>query len=69
MKKITSTLVLLFMFITAIGQNVEMADQFRANGKIYVVVGVIVLIFTVLISYLIYMDFRLRRIEKEVDEK
>jgi len=69
MKKITSTLALLLMFITAIGQNAEMADQFRANGKIYVVVGVIVLIFIVLFSYLIYMDFRLRRIEKEVDEK
>jgi hypothetical protein len=69
MKKITSTLALLLMFIAAIGQNAEMADQFRSSGKIYVVVGVVVLIFAVLFSYLLYMDFRLRKIEKEVDEK
>lgn len=69
MKKIASTLALLLMFIAATGQNAEMADQFRSSGKIYVVVGVVVLIFAVLFSYLLYMDFRLRKIEKEVDEK
>jgi cytochrome c biogenesis factor len=69
MKKSASTFALLLMFISAIGQNAEMADQMRSSGKIYVVVGVIVLIFAVLFSYLLYMDFRLKKIEKEVDEK
>ncbi len=69
MKKISSTLALVLLFITAIGQQAEMADQMRESGKIYVVVGVIVLIFIVLFAYLIYMDVRLRKIEKEENER
>ena len=69
MKKGASTLAKLLTFISAIGQKAEMADQFRSSGKIYVVVGVVVLIFAVLFAYLLYMDYRLRKIEKEVDEK
>lgn len=69
MKKISSTLALVLLFITAIGQQAEMADQMRESGKIYVVVGVIVLIFMVLFAYLIYMDVRLRKIEKEENER
>ena len=69
MRKFTSTLILVLLFTAAIGQNAEMADHMREEGKIYVVVGVVVLIFAVLFSYLIYMDVRLRKIEKEADKK
>ncbi|MEZ4722347.1 MAG: CcmD family protein [Flavobacteriales bacterium] len=43
----------------------EMADGMRSEGKIYVVVGVVVLIFMVLFAYLVWMDMRLKKLEKE----
>lgn len=50
-------------------QAAEMADMMRSEGKIYVVVGVIILIFAVLFIYLLFMDRKLRRLEKELSEK
>lgn len=46
-------------------QGVEMADVLRSNGKIYVVVGVIAIIFVGLVVYLISIDRKLTKIEKE----
>ena len=51
-------------------QSVEMADVMRSNGKIYVVVGAIVILFAGLVAYAIALDRKLGRLEKEVfDEK
>ena len=44
---------------------VDMADTFRSNGKIYVVVAVILTIFAGLIIYLIRLDRKLNKLEKE----
>lgn len=44
---------------------VEMADQFRADGKIRVVVGVIVIIFVGLLVYMIRLDRKVKRMEEE----
>lgn len=41
-----------------------MADTFRSEGKIYVVISVISIIFICLISYLIYIDIKLKKLEK-----
>lgn len=46
--------------------NVEMADVFRSNGKIYVVVAVILTIFAGIIFYLIRLDKKISRLEKEL---
>jgi len=46
-----------------------MADVMRDNGKIYVVVGVIVLIFAVLFAYLVIIDRKLRKLEQEIKNK
>lgn len=46
--------------------SVEMADTMRSNGKIYVVVGVIMIIFVGLIGYTVFIDKRISKIEKEV---
>lgn len=46
--------------------NVEMADAFRSNGKIYVVVAVILTIFAGIIFYLIRLDRKVSRLEKEL---
>lgn len=43
---------------------VEMADQFRADGKIRVVIAVIAIIFIGLLVYLIRLDRRLSQLEK-----
>ncbi|EMR02972.1 CcmD family protein [Cesiribacter andamanensis] len=49
-------------------QQVEMADQFRADGKIYVVVGIIVLILGGLLVYALVIDRRLSRLEKQLGQ-
>jgi CcmD family protein len=47
----------------------EMADAMRANGKIYVVVAVLVIIVTGLLVYLIRLDGKVGRLEKEVENR
>lgn len=42
---------------------VEMADALRENGKIYIVVGVMALIFIGLCVYLIGLDRRIGKLE------
>ena len=44
--------------------EVEMADVMRSEGKIYVLVGIIVLIFIGLFAYSIQTDRRLAKLEK-----
>ncbi len=45
--------------------KVEMADTMRSNGKIYVVVAVILTIFAGIILYLIRLDRKVSKLEKE----
>lgn len=49
-------------------RSVEMADNFRGEGKIYVVVAVVVVLLGVLIFYLVRMDVKLRNMETRVEE-
>ncbi|MGY2134243.1 CcmD family protein [Hymenobacter sp. HD11105] len=44
----------------------EMADALRQNGKIYVVVAVILVVVVGLIGYLISLDRKVSRLEKEI---
>jgi hypothetical protein len=44
---------------------VEMADRMRADGKIYIVVAVLVTIFLGLIAYVARLDRKIGRLEKE----
>ncbi len=58
----------LLSFSQALAQTtepVQMADVMRSNGKIYVVVAVIVTLFLGLIAYLIRLDIKISRLEKE----
>jgi CcmD family protein len=50
---------------TATGKPVEMADRLRADGKIYVVVAVLVTIFIGIIVYVIRLDRKISRLEKK----
>ncbi|OON66797.1 CcmD family protein [Hymenobacter sp. CRA2] len=44
----------------------EMADQLRQDGKIYVVVAVIVVILVGVLGYLISIDRKVSRLEREL---
>jgi CcmD family protein len=60
--------MLLLSFATVFAQqngSVEMADALRNSGKIYVVVGTIVIVFLGLAIYLFSIDRRLKKIEKD----
>ena len=46
--------------------TVEMADKMRSEGKIYVVVLVVAIVFTGLTIFAIITDRKLTRLEKEV---
>jgi hypothetical protein len=52
--------------ISAQAQDPEMADVMRSNGKIYVVVGVILIVVIGLLVYLFSLDKKVSRIEKSL---
>ncbi len=64
---------LAFLLLTAlpllvVGQgHVPMAGLMRSNGKIYVVVAVLVIIFIGILLFLINLDKKLRKLEKNPD--
>lgn len=65
---LTRTLVLIFLSLAATAQSqqpAEMADNMRSNGKIYVVIAVILTILGGLIAYLIRLDRKITRLEKD----
>lgn len=47
------------------GEHVEMADAFRSNGKIYVVIGVLLIILFGFFAYLIFLNKKLNKILKQ----
>jgi protein-S-isoprenylcysteine O-methyltransferase Ste14 len=71
MKKLLSILILLFTSFTLFAQNndIDMADQLRSNGKIYIVVICIVIILAGLLLYLFGLDKRLKLLEKKSEHK
>ncbi len=68
MKKILLSVLMLFLSTYLFAQqnnDVEMADQMRSSGKIYVVIATIVIVFIGLAIYLFSIDRRLKKIERE----
>ncbi len=53
----------------AVADQPEMADALRASGKIYVVVLVIVIIVSGLLLYLVRLDRKVSRLEREVESR
>ena len=47
-------------------QPVEMADTMRSEGKIYVVVAILLLIFAGVITYLVILDRKISKLEKKL---
>ncbi len=72
MKKIKYVLALIGLLLLTVinhaqadGNKVEMADTMRSNGRIYVVVAVVVVILIGLVLYLVRLDKKITRLEKE----
>lgn len=71
-KTINSLLVIGLMLISNTlfaQQEVEMADTMRSNGKIYVVVSILVVIFVGIAGFLFFMDRKITRLEKRLPKK
>jgi CcmD family protein len=69
-RKFVTLIVLLLINILSIAQDsteaVDMADTMRSNGKIYVVLAVILTIFLGIIIYLVRLDRKMSKLEKEI---
>ena len=70
--KLKYLLSIIILMCASIGsqaqQSAEMADVMRSNGKIYVVVGVILVIIAGLFAYLFSLDKKVTRIEKNLEK-
>lgn len=65
-KRLLTAVLLCILQLTALAQDKPaMADVMRSNGKIYVVVAVILVLFAGLIAYLVRLDRKISRLEKE----
>jgi CcmD family protein len=68
-KLLANFMFLLFsMGAFAQAQDVPMADGMRAEGKIYVVVAIILVILFGLIGYLVFLDRKLAHLEKRLPQ-
>lgn len=73
MRKIIRTaFVPLFAFVNPVlqaQQEVGMADTLRSEGKIYVVVAIMLVIFVGIVAYLFSIDRKVSRLEKRIQDK
>ncbi len=66
MKKAISLILTLLVMITLTfaQEKVDMADTMRSNGRIYVVIAVIITILLGLILYVVRLDRKISKMEK-----
>jgi len=79
MRKLIVSLVLLFTLTFSLfaqenaggaqgnSEEVQMADKFREDGKIYVVVAIVTILFSGILVYLITLDRKVRKMEDELE--
>ncbi len=61
--------LMIFSLIAQAQPAVEMADTMRSEGKIYVVVGIILIVLIGLITYLVMLDRKVKKLENLLTEK
>ena len=79
MKRVITAIVICLCSLCGFGQDrievteqdyanaeVEMADQFRADGKIYILTGIILIILFGTVFYLFTIDRKVSKLEKEL---
>lgn len=54
---------------SSFAQETEMADAFKASGKIYVVIAVLSIIFFGIVIYLVSIDRKLSKLEKNIEKQ
>lgn len=59
----------LFVLASSFADAQEMADNFRGEGKIYVVIAVILIILAGFFFLLFKLDKRAKRLEKEIEKQ
>lgn len=73
MQRITKYMLLFgLMAVSTLAQaqeKVEMADVMRSNGKIYVIVGIILIVLAGLFVYLFTLDRKVAKLEKSLPGK
>lgn len=66
-------LLLIFLTLSSLAssaqQEVEMAETMRSEGKIYVVVAILLLILIGLVGYLVQLDRKVSKLEKRLSER
>ncbi len=71
-KRILSLVFLLSALFSSAQETVaapEMADTFRSDGKIYVVITVIGMIFVALVIFLMVLERKVSKLEKQINNK
>ena len=72
-KKILPIVLLVLSTLSVSAQpatnNVQMADGFYAEGKIYVVIGIVAIIFIGLAFYLFTIERKVKKLEEALNEK
>jgi hypothetical protein len=61
-------MLLVFITCAARAQQVDMADTFRAEGKIYVVVAIILIVLGGFFLYLFRLDKKITKVEKKLTD-
>lgn len=70
MKKFISSILAILYIVGAKAQTApEMADGMRSEGKIYVVVAIILIVLSGLIIYLFTMDRKVKKLEDLAQNK
>ena len=69
MKKFIYLLLLMMISQLTTAQDAEMADVMRSNGKIYVVVGIILIVLIGLVTYLFLLDRKITKLEDKLSGK
>ncbi|MBA2613724.1 MAG: CcmD family protein [Bacteroidetes bacterium] len=71
-KRILSLVFLISALFSSAQETVsspQMADGFRSEGKIYVVITVIAMIFIALVVFLIVLERKVNKLEKQINNK
>lgn len=55
-----------FVEANAPASDIEMADRLRADGKIYIVVGCVLVVLAGMIFYLISLDKKVSNLERQI---
>ena len=58
-----------FSMSPLVAQDVEMADTFRSEGKIYVVVAIVLIVLAGLVTYLFVIDRKVRKLERRLGDR